>query len=154
MKRKLMPPKNPSAFAGLGGAVYFNPNEGRSNELKRDRNADVPFSLLSKVEKARRILALEPRQICDEVQYAEICKQIDERNAQERERATAEAREPYVHVKPTLADEVDARRERMLEVLELTDVELSEAKKPPEKAPADAAIAPAGKPATQSKVNK
>lgn len=154
MKRKLMPPKNPNAFEGLGGAVYFNPNEGRSNELKRDRNAEEPFSLLSKVEKARRILALQPRQICDESNYAALCKEVDARNAEERQRAAAEDREPYVHEKRTLAEEVEARRERMLEVLELTDVELAEAKKPPEKAPPDAASAPAGKPATQSKVNK
>jgi hypothetical protein len=113
-KKTLIAPKNPEAFAGVGGAIYFNPNPGRSNELKRDRNHEVPYALCSKVEKAKRVLRLQPKQLCDEA----LLKQLnDARRAQNPETELV-----------TLDDAVKQARERLIESIELTAQEYSQAK--------------------------
>ncbi len=60
----------PNPFEGQGGSFYINPKG--SNTLKRDRNFDVPFDALSKVEKHARLVAIPADLISDRDRAARI----------------------------------------------------------------------------------
>lgn len=60
----------PNPFPGQGGAYYINPKG--SNTLKRDRNADVPFGALTKVEQYERIKAIPASLISERDREARI----------------------------------------------------------------------------------
>ena len=62
-KTQAVVPDTPNPLEGQGGSFYINPKG--SNTLKRDRNFDVPFDALSRLEKHARISAIPLAHISD-----------------------------------------------------------------------------------------
>jgi hypothetical protein len=120
MNRVLNPPKNPDAFAGVGGCVYFNPAAGASNTMKRDRNYEAPYSSLSDVEKAGRIVKLQDVQVLSREAYKALCESIEKLNAEDHKRAEAAGLTPVPRAIPTYDEAVKSALNRMLDALSLT----------------------------------